>query len=111
MKVIQLPKVTMNGKTYFVDKRLGQFRNMKDPHDCIDFDEAFVRVRFVPECVVLNDPDRIRKAKDNLRMVIRDAYELEEIESNIDTEPVSPELVKEILPMLLKELEEENEDA
>ena len=111
MNVIRMSTVRIKNKTYFVDRRVSQFRNVENPDDCIDFDEAFVRVRFRPECVVLNDPEHIRKAKNDLRMEIQDAYELEEIESNIDTEQVSPELVNKILPMLLKELEEENENA
>ena len=34
----QLPTVTLeNGKTYFVDERLKQLRNIKNPNDYIDF--------------------------------------------------------------------------
>ena len=34
----QLPAVTLeNGKTYFVDERLRQLRNIHNPHDYIDF--------------------------------------------------------------------------
>ena len=33
-----LPTVTLdNGKTYFVDERLNQLRNVLNPHDYIDF--------------------------------------------------------------------------
>ena len=33
-----LPTVTLdNGKTYFVDERLKQLRNVFNPHDYIDF--------------------------------------------------------------------------
>jgi hypothetical protein len=33
-----LPTVTLdNGKTYFVDARLREMRNVKNPHDRIDF--------------------------------------------------------------------------
>ena len=32
-----LPRVTLsNGKTYFIDARLNQLRNIKNPHDYID---------------------------------------------------------------------------
>ncbi len=32
-----LPMVTLsNGKTYFIDERLNQLRNIKNPHDYID---------------------------------------------------------------------------
>ena len=32
-----LPRVTLsNGKTYFIDERLNQLRNIKTPHDYID---------------------------------------------------------------------------
>ena len=34
----RLPAVTLdNGKTYFVDERLKQLRNVHNPHDFIDF--------------------------------------------------------------------------
>ena len=39
---VQLPVVTMNGKSYFVDSRLRQYRNVENPHDFIDFDQADV---------------------------------------------------------------------
>ena len=33
-----LPTVTLdNGKTYFIDERLKQLRNVKNPHDYIDY--------------------------------------------------------------------------
>jgi len=33
-----LPTITLdNGKTYFVDERLKQLRNVLNPHDYIDF--------------------------------------------------------------------------
>jgi len=33
-----LPRVTFdNGKTYFIDERLKQLRNVENPHDFIDF--------------------------------------------------------------------------
>ena len=35
----RLPVVTLeNGKSYFLDSRLGQLRNIFDPHDYIDLD-------------------------------------------------------------------------
>ena len=34
----RLPMITLgNGKTYFIDERLKQLRNIKNPHDYIDF--------------------------------------------------------------------------
>jgi hypothetical protein len=36
-KVTELPRARLGGKTYFVDWRLGQLRNVDDPHDYIDF--------------------------------------------------------------------------
>ncbi len=34
----KLPKIKMeNGKTYFVDERLRQLRNVQNPHDYIDY--------------------------------------------------------------------------
>ena len=35
---MMLPRVTLeNGKTYWIDERLKQLRNVTDPHDYIDF--------------------------------------------------------------------------
>ncbi len=39
---VRLPVVTMNGKSYFVDSRLRQYRNVENPHDFIDFDQPDV---------------------------------------------------------------------
>jgi ribosomal protein S2 len=40
-----LPKVTLsNGKTYFIDAKLNQLRNTKNPHDYIKFDEKGLTV-------------------------------------------------------------------
>ena len=33
-----LPTTTLNGKTYVVDERLKELRNVKDPNDAIRFD-------------------------------------------------------------------------
>ena len=34
---VQLPIIQMNGKSYYVDSRLKQYRNVENPHDFIDF--------------------------------------------------------------------------
>jgi hypothetical protein len=35
----RLPAITLeNGKTYFIDERLRELRNVHNPHDTIDFD-------------------------------------------------------------------------
>lgn len=31
--VIELPKIKIGNKTYFIDKRLGEIRNIKNPSD------------------------------------------------------------------------------
>jgi len=110
-ETLKLPIVNIGGKTYFVDKVEGQLRNIANPDDVIPFDEAFVRVRFTTEHVVLNDAEHIQRAKEELRHLIQDAHEGEDIESHLDTEPANPEVVKKILPELLKELEEHNDNA
>jgi len=33
-----LPVVQIGPRQYFADLRLRQFRNVKDPHECVDFD-------------------------------------------------------------------------
>ena len=33
-----LPTTVIDGRTYFVDERLRQLRNVKNPHDYIDLD-------------------------------------------------------------------------
>lgn len=35
----KLPTVTLGGKTYFIDRRLKQLRNVENPHDYVDFKE------------------------------------------------------------------------
>lgn len=35
-----LPTTILNGKTYFVDKRLNQLRNVENPHDFINILDA-----------------------------------------------------------------------
>ena len=40
-----LPRVTLtNGKTYFIDERLNQLRNIKNPHDYIDDYMSVLRI-------------------------------------------------------------------
>jgi len=36
-RVIQLPQLTWNSKKYFIDKRVGQIRNVNEPSDFVDF--------------------------------------------------------------------------
>lgn len=36
---VQLPIIQMNGRSYYVDSRLKQYRNIENPHDFIDFDD------------------------------------------------------------------------
>ena len=39
-KPTRLPTIVLdNGKTYFIDDRLKQFRNISNPHDFIDFED------------------------------------------------------------------------
>lgn len=109
MNVIPLKRVRIKGRIYLVDERMEIFRNVENPDDFIPFDEAFVRVRFTTEHVVLNDPDCIRKAKDELRHLIQDAHAGQEIEDHLDTEPAEPDFIRPIIPELLKELEDQNE--
>lgn len=35
----RLPTIEINGKTYYVDNRLRQYRNVENPHDFINMDE------------------------------------------------------------------------
>lgn len=37
----KLPIVEFNNKKWFLDIRLNEFRNIENPHDRIDIDEAF----------------------------------------------------------------------
>jgi len=36
----ELPKIKMDEKTYYVDSRLMQLRNVDDPHDWMEIDPA-----------------------------------------------------------------------
>jgi len=35
----ELDKVKINGKTYYLDDKLNQLRNVKNPHDFIDLND------------------------------------------------------------------------
>lgn len=38
--VRQLPLVSLNGKKFFRDDRLRQFRNVDNPHEFMDFEDV-----------------------------------------------------------------------
>ena len=38
---IALPKIQIAGRTYYADERLRQLRNIKNPHDYIDFGDRY----------------------------------------------------------------------
>lgn len=40
---MRLPIVKFNNKSWFLDLRLNEFRNVKNPHDRIEIEEAFRR--------------------------------------------------------------------
>jgi len=51
-----LPKVTLsNGKTYFIDERLRQLRNVQNPHDYIDEDNALLSLADVDKIISCSD--------------------------------------------------------
>lgn len=47
----QLPIVNMGGKDFYRDDRLGQFRNVDNPHDSLKFTHPSV-----PKCVYCGTP-------------------------------------------------------
>ena len=109
MPVVQLPIVKMNRKRYFVDERLGQLRNVENPHDIVPLDEAFVRVRMVGSYVVPNDPDTVRQAKEALAEDITSAVQHGEVGDWITTEP-APEAKPDQIDEFLSENEEDEEE-
>ena len=38
--VNELPRYKIKGKTYFLDKRLGEYRNVTNPSDRLDFNDV-----------------------------------------------------------------------
>jgi hypothetical protein len=40
-----LPTITISGKTYFVDKRLAELRNTKNPNESLTIDDAVEKVQ------------------------------------------------------------------
>ena len=47
--VVKLPKIKLGRKTYFIDERLGEMRNIKNPHDAIrghDYNDTMLAIRF-----------------------------------------------------------------
>ncbi len=64
---VQLPVVTMNGKSYFVDSRLKQYRNVENPHDFIAFDQAdvvysYTRSQAIEDGVLVDISELAREA-------------------------------------------------
>lgn len=43
MEARELPKVIFDGKTYYVDSRLHQLRNVENPHDFIGISSALLQ--------------------------------------------------------------------
>ncbi len=52
---VRLPVVKMDGKSYFVDERLKQYRNTEDPHDFIEFEKDEVIVYLYSRAQALED--------------------------------------------------------
>ena len=42
---MELPKQKIGKKTYYVDIKLREFRNVENPHDRIDFDDLYLRLK------------------------------------------------------------------
>jgi len=61
-----------NGKTYFVDERLKQLRNVKNPHDFIDFKEGefqvFITIATIKK-LIITDEKAIKKTLEALKKV------------------------------------------
>jgi len=46
---LRLPTVTLDGKTYFIDKSLNQLRNVETPHDFMDFRNEYDMQDYIDE--------------------------------------------------------------
>jgi hypothetical protein len=61
-----------NGKTYFVDERLKQLRNVQNPHDFIDFKEGefqvFMTIATIKK-LIITDEKAIKKTLEALKKV------------------------------------------
>jgi len=44
-----LPTIKINGKLYYVDNRLGQYRNVENPHDFIEMDNDRLTISDIDE--------------------------------------------------------------
>jgi hypothetical protein len=109
-EVIELPKVKMNGKIYFLDRRLGFLRNVDNPHDQIPTNEAFVRVKLAGDYVVLNDAEMVRRAKEALIEDVSQAVLHDDILDWVQTEPEPAGHLGQIENFLLEEMEEDMEE-
>ena len=54
-----LPVTHMNGKAYFIDRRLRQYRNVENPHDFINFDDdpvvfSYTRAQAIEDGVLVD---------------------------------------------------------
>jgi len=52
----RLPTAMIDGKEYFIDKRLQQARAVDNPHDCLDLCEECKGDEFGPMCPHFCDP-------------------------------------------------------
>lgn len=63
----QLPKMKIGKKSYFVDERLEQLRNVANPHDFIDYSSSLLD-RSSPE-----ERKRLAKVFEDLRAEFKDS--------------------------------------
>lgn len=71
VKILPIIKA-QDGKTYFVDERLKQLRNVQNPHDFIDFKEGefqvFMTIATIKK-LIITDEKAIKKTLENLKKV------------------------------------------
>lgn len=80
---VKLPVVKMNDKSYYVDERLKQYRNVENPHDFIEFDKdevivySYSRAQAIEDGVLIDISELAKEAGFNIPVAVtRAVYEL-----------------------------------
>ncbi len=79
----QLPVVKMDGKSYYVDSRLRQYRNVENPHDFVNFDKdeiivySYSRAQAIEDGVLVDLTELAKEAGFKIPVAITSSiYEL-----------------------------------
>ena len=79
---VELPVAKMNGKSYYVDSRLRQYRNVENPHDFIDFDQdetviySYSRAQALEDSVLVDISELAKEAGFKIPVAVTSAVDV-----------------------------------